>query len=336
MNGVFDSLRASLAVRRYKHDELVGDEIGTRFKNDTADVDVLATHKAYGRLKGSIGGAVLNRAFDSQGEEALAPAIDQSGFGAFLYEELTWPHLTFQFGARVEQTNFTPVDEPKRDFTNASGSVGLLIRPAGANDAVTVAVSVARAARNPALEELFFFGPHVGNFAFEVGNPDLASEQALGFDVSLRWRSSRASGEFTYFRNDIHNFVFRSEISREDFEARLDDYAARFPSRDIEEAGGEPSDLPYVEFTGADSLFNGFEAHTDLQITRAVTAELGVDYVRASLESTGDPLPRIPPFRFRAGLRYQRNALQIGGTSRWPPRRIGPTASKRRRTGTRH
>ena len=195
---------------------------------------MLATHKAYGRLKGSVGGAVLNRAFDSQGEEALAPAIDQSGFGAFLYEELTWPHFTFQFGGRVEQTNFTPTDEPKRDFTNASGSIGLLIRPAEANDAVTIAVSLARAARNPALEELFFFGPHIGNFAFEVGNPDLASEQALGFDVSLRWRSHRASGEFTYFRNDINDFVFRSEISQEEFESRLDDYAARFPSRDID------------------------------------------------------------------------------------------------------
>ncbi len=33
----------------------------------------------------------------------------------------------------------------------------------------------------------------------------------------------------------------------------------------------------------------------------------------AALQSTGDPLPRIPPFRFRAGLRYQRNALQVGG-----------------------
>ncbi len=310
VNGVFESLRASLAVRRYKHDELEGDVVGTRFKNDTADVDVLATHRAYRRLKGSVGGAVLNRAFDSQGEEALAPPIEQSGFGAFLYEELTWPHFTFQFGARAEQTNFTPTDEPKRDFTNASGSIGLLIRPAEANDAVTIAVSLARAARNPALEELFFLGRHVGNFAFEIGNPDLQSEQALGFDVSLRWRTSRASGEVTYFRNDINDFVFRSEISQDEFESRLDDYATRFPSRDID---AEPSDLPYVEFTGADSLFQGFEVHTDLQITSAVTTELGVDYVRASLASSGDPLPRIPPFRFRGGLRYQRNALQVGG-----------------------
>ena len=53
-----------------------------------------------------------------------------------------------------------------------------------------MAVSLAHAARAPALEELFFFGEHHGNFAFEVGNPDLESERALGVDVSLRWRDA--------------------------------------------------------------------------------------------------------------------------------------------------
>jgi iron complex outermembrane receptor protein len=31
------------------------------------------------------------------------------------------------------------------------------------------------------------------------------------------------------------------------------------------------------------------------------------------VKRTGEPLPRIPPFRLRAGLRYQRNAFQAGG-----------------------
>jgi iron complex outermembrane receptor protein len=31
------------------------------------------------------------------------------------------------------------------------------------------------------------------------------------------------------------------------------------------------------------------------------------------LSDGGDPLPRMPPFRVRAGVRYQRNALQVGG-----------------------
>ena len=38
----------------------------------------------------------------------------------------------------------------------------------------------------------------------------------------------------------------------------------------------------------------------------------GIDYVRGTLRDSRDPLPRIPPFRFRGGLRFQRNAFQAG------------------------
>jgi iron complex outermembrane recepter protein len=31
------------------------------------------------------------------------------------------------------------------------------------------------------------------------------------------------------------------------------------------------------------------------------------------VKDTDDPLPRIPPFRTQAGLRYQYNAFQVGG-----------------------
>ena len=153
-------------------------EVGTAFKNNTVEGEVMGSHRAVGRLKGSIGGSVLDRAFDAVGAEALSPAVDQRGFAAFLYEELTWPHVTFQFGGRVDRTNYEPAGEAKRDFTSGSGSVGLLIRPAAADDRVTIAFSLARAGRNPAIEELFFFGPHPGNFAFEIGNPSLKPEHA--------------------------------------------------------------------------------------------------------------------------------------------------------------
>ena len=87
--------------------------------------------------------------------------------------------------------------------------------PAGANDALTVALSVASAGRYPALEELFDFGPHPGNFAFEIGNPDLDPERVFGLDLSLRWRSARASGEVTYFRNDIGDVTSSQQVQEE-------------------------------------------------------------------------------------------------------------------------
>ena len=183
LTGALDSYRATLSVRRYKHEELEGAEVGTAFKNDTVEGELLGGHRAIGRMKGQAGASILDRAFGASGAEALSPNVDQRALSAFLFEEVTWPHFRFQFGGRVDNTKYTPVGEGERSFTSGSGSIGILFTPPVARDRLTFAVSLARAARNPALEELFYFGPHPGNFAFEVGNPDLEPEHALGFDV---------------------------------------------------------------------------------------------------------------------------------------------------------
>lgn len=315
--GAFDSFRGTLAVRRYRHDELEAGEVGTAFRNDTNEIELMGSHRAIGRLKGSIGGWVLDRAFSAEGAEALSPPVDQRGFASFLYEEVTWPHITFQFGGRIDHTRYSPEGEQRRTFTTGSGSVGLLLRPAQADERLTFALSVARASRYPALEELFYFGEHHGNFAFEVGNPELRPENALGFDASVRWRSSRASGEVTFFRNDISDYIFRLPLTEEEFEEREALYDDRFPGRVISHEGHghgtEEAELQLVEFVGADSVLQGVEAHSDFQVTPQIAIEVGADYVRGTLKAADDPLPRIPPFRVRGGVRYQRNAFQAGG-----------------------
>ena len=320
LDGWFDTYRATLGVRRYRHDELEGSEIGTTFTNNTAEAELMGSHRAIGRLKGSVGGWFSDRAFDARGAEALSPAVDQRGFAAFLYEEVTWPHVTFQFGGRIDHTRYEPAGEPERTFSTGSGSIGLLLRPEAADDRVVIAASLARAARAPALEELFFFGLHHGNFAIELGNPGLREERALGFDVSLRVRSARASAEVTYFRNDVDDFIFRNILDHEDFEAREAEYLARFPGRALvghehedDSTGGEEEDVAIVDFVGADAVLQGVEAHADVQVGGGVSVEAGIDYVRGTLKASGEPLPRMPPLRVRGGIRYQRNAFQAGG-----------------------
>jgi iron complex outermembrane receptor protein len=320
LTGAFDAFRATLAHRRYKHDELEGDVVGTTFTNNTTEVQVMGSHRAVGRIKGSIGAWVLDRAFDATGAEALSPAVDQSGFAAFGYEEVTWPHVTLQFGGRLDRTNYAPAGEPERHFTNGSFSGGVLLRPAAADDRLTIAASVAHAARAPALEELFFFGVHHGNFALEVGNPDLQSERAFGVDLSLRWRAPRASGEVTYFRNDIGDYIFRRTMDHEEFDERLPEFIDRFDGREPAghaphegEEGHEEEEIAFVEFVGADAVLQGIESHADFQLTARLSAEAGLDVVRGNLKSDDLPLPRIPPVKFRGGLRYQYNALQVGG-----------------------
>ncbi|MGC4085631.1 MAG: TonB-dependent receptor [Vicinamibacterales bacterium] len=208
-------------------------------------------------------------------------------YAGFIYEEVgVNPHVSVQFGGRLEHAAFTPQgDDPARDFTNVSGSFGVLTHP---SESTTVAVNVARAVRNPALEELYFLGPHAGNFAFETGDPNLESEKALGLNLSLRWRGRHTSGELTYFLNNIDNFIYRQYT------------------------GAVEDDLPETIFTAGDSRLQGVESHVDVVLNSLASVEVGVDYVRGELRDSKVPLPRMPPLRGRFGLRLQKNALQAG------------------------
>ncbi len=287
LNGLFTAIKGSINVRRYDHEELEGTEVGTVFSNDTVDGELMATARPVaGRLEGTYGASFGSRRFEAIGEEALAPRVDQDTVSAFTYQEAVWPHLTLQFGGRVERQSFTPGGGLRpRAFTNVSGSLGALVRP---SDATTVAVSIARAVRNPALEELYFFGPHAGNFAFEVGNDDLGAERALGLDVAFRWRLPHVTGEVAWFRNAVADFIFRQPT------------------------GETIEDFPVIAFTAADVLLQGVEAHGDVEIGSHVVLELGADYVRGALRASGDPLPRMPPLRATIGARYRVDALQLG------------------------
>jgi len=298
LEGVFKSVRGSYAGRWYRHEEIVAGEIGTRFGNDTHEFEFLGSHRAYGRFSGSLGARALVRAFTVSGDEALSPPVDQKAAAAFMYEEVTFHHATLQLGGRFDQASYTPksADLPARDFSEFSGSVGVLIQPPAFDHRSSVAISLARTSRYPALEELYFYGPHPGNFAFEIGNPNLGAEHALGVDLSFRWRSARFSAEATYFRNRIDDYILRNPVESE-------------PG----DASGHEDGFPVVEFVAADSLLQGFELHGDIQVTSRVFADFGFDYVRGDVLEPDAPLPRIPPFRARGSVRYQAGAFNAGG-----------------------
>ena len=77
---------------------------------------------------------------------------------------------------------------------------------------------------------------HVGNLAFEVGNPNLDAETTLGIDLSLRHQTRRVRGDFNVYFYDIDNFIFGD---------RTDEVA---------------DNLPVLHFIQGDSRFVGFDA----------------------------------------------------------------------------
>jgi iron complex outermembrane receptor protein len=294
IDSFISGIKVQGAFRDYRHDEIeASGEIATTFKNKVSEANVYLNHRTVGALSGTFGFRGEHRDYSAEGEEALAPPTIQNTASAFLYEELAFRHISFQAGARVDHSSFDPdgaavdrTDVFKRDFTNVSASAGVL---GHLRDDLTLALNVARAARNPSLEELYNLGAHVGNFAFEIGDPTLPTEVAYGADLSLRYRGPRLIGEVTGFVNSIDHYIFPFQT------------------------GEREEDLPVVSFRSANSRFRGFEGHVDAGLTKDLWLVLGGDTVRAQLRADDSPLPRIPPRRLWAGLRFEHKAFHVEG-----------------------
>ncbi|MDQ3170082.1 MAG: TonB-dependent receptor, partial [Acidobacteriota bacterium] len=308
-NRFIDTARVAISVLDYQHEEIENDEgveeVGTTFDNKVVSVRAELLQKPLGRVSGRLGVETFVRDYEAVGEEALAPATSQSSLAAFVYQELGFGRARAQFGARVERNAYDVEprggfeEEPEvciavvggcpplardRAFTGFSGSAGVHL-DLGRHAAVVA--NVTRASRAPALEELYNFGPHIGNLAFEVGNPDLSTESTLGVDLSLRARGARAHGEVNVYTYSIGDFVF------------LD-------VQDVEVDG-----LRLASYAQADSRFTGVDASAHVEFTPWLHVNADVGYVRATLGSTGEHLPRIPALQSRLELEIPIGQLTI-------------------------
>ena len=193
-----------------------------------------------------------------------------------------------------------------RNFLTASASTGARLAVGGSTALVGVASLATRA---PSLEELYNFGPHIGNLAYEIGNPELDEERSLGFDLSLRQSSEALTGSLSVFRYDISNFVFGEVL------------------------GGMISGLPVWLFQQSDATYQGFEAEGHLSLGAAELVA-NAAYVDAKLAS-GEYVPRIPPLGGQCGStsRSASCASRPGcaGPSGW----TASTGTRPRRTATR-
>jgi iron complex outermembrane receptor protein len=297
-----NSFRLTLDYSDYHHEEIPEDEPPeTLFDNDVFSYRGVFQQRQRGRWTGSFGFSGLHRDYTVTGDEALTPPVTQNNIAVFTLQEFGFERFRIQLGGRLDHTRYdvVPTTDPvrtDRSFTGLSGAAGIHVPlwPGGA-----FVTNYTHSYRAPALEELYNFGPHPGNQAFEIGNAALKREFADGVDLSLRHQSPRVRAELNVFYYFIHDFVFLA------------------PTGDIED------DLIEAEFLQGDSRFIGSEASLDLGLHPNLWLNLGVDVVDAQLESTvtspetgvttpaGTSLPRIPPLRGRVGLDFNYKGLSL-------------------------
>jgi iron complex outermembrane receptor protein len=290
LSSFVDSFRLTLDYSDYEHRELEGEEVGTVFDNKQFVYRGVFGQRKTGRLTGSFGFSGFHRDYETVGEETLAPPVKQNSFAVFALETLDFERVGFQFGGRVEHNAYNPEGPEDRSFTGFSGAAGVRFRlwPGGA-----FVFNYTRSHRAPALEELYNFGPHVGNLTFEIGNPELTSETSDGFDFSLRHQSERFRAEANFYYYRLSDFVFLAPVDEDE------DGAA-----DIEDG------LTVARYLQGDSRYVGTEIDLDFALHEQLWLNLGFDAVDAQLED-GTPLPRIPPVRGRVGLDWRFRSLSL-------------------------
>ncbi|MFT3992112.1 MAG: TonB-dependent receptor [Luteolibacter sp.] len=269
----------------YQHIEFEGSEPGTVFETNGYNARVELKHEKIGGVEGAVGVERQDTEFSALGEEAFLPSVDNVTNSVFVFEELPWNNLTLQFGARYDrQTNETSEHDLSFDAFSTSG--GIVYNP---TKDYAVALSLGYSQRPPTYVELLADGPHVATGTYEIGDADLGKERSVSIDLSVRKKTGRVTG------------------SAGAFYYRFQDYISLQPT------GAEEDDLPVYAYEATAADFYGGELEATFHLLEPVGEEdrkqnrrvdliWRADYVHAEDRDSGEPLPRIAPFRSSLAL----------------------------------
>ena len=291
--GFIETVDAALRYNDYKAREFVfeSDENKTELEstatNKNFNYRANLSHRRHGRLSGTFGLSGFTRDYESIGAEAPAPHTKQHSFAVFGLERVDFERVGFQFGARVEQNGYNPEGNfRQRNFVGFSGSAGVKV-PLWTGGSFVV--NYQHSFRAPALEELYNNGRHPGILVFDIGNPNLNSEQGDGVDFSLRHNTNRLRVEGSVYYYNLRNFVYTAFTGATD----------------------PGSNLPVVNYAQANSRFVGAEVSAEAKVANTLWLNGKMDFVRAELTDLNKPLPRIPPLRGTLGLDWRYKAFGL-------------------------
>ncbi len=307
----------------YKHDELDNNKVGATFKANGVDSRIELLHKPVGLFEGSIGSQVFYKNLSVLGEEAFLQPNDTLAVAGFIFEEVKLNPVRLQFGVRVEYdsvsidssdpelTSLTSPSQKDQEFLPISGAAGAIYD--FAKD-WQLALNLAYSERAPTTEELFARGPHDATFQFIIGDPNLDVEIDRSVDLSLRRTAGRVTGFLSGFYMSYDGFidftptgvfdeglqVFIYTPKQATFyggEGRVDFHLLPLSITKISPATAD-SDSKSVKnvITGGEQIVE--KNPNDLFL------RLQADYVHAE-DSSGEPLPRITPFRWGVSLNYE-------------------------------
>ncbi len=311
--GPFSDIEFDGHVTHYIHKEIEGETgagrpiIGAEFDQLTISGSLIARHiheNGILPLEGAAGISARYRDLLSVRGFTGTRSATETVLSAFVYEEFGWRVLRFQVGLRYDWSSIEPyrtdpiqsgdrlIPVTSRTFGEFSGSIALLydIRPGW-----KIGLSVARAFRNPAIEELYSDGPHLADFSYDIGNPELDAEVGTGIDLFIRSEMRSLKFDANLFYNYVSNYIYYEPTG--EIDPRLRRY-------------------PVFQARSDNAVFYGTEGQIEIHLGGEFVLDGTISYVRATRTADNDPLPFIPPLNGNVNFRYEGKHLfaSIGWT----------------------
>lgn len=302
--GIIRGVKARLGFGDYTHREIADRSIvNTTFENQAWEGRLELPHVFTSEAGGTFGLQASRSDFSAVGEEVVTPAYLTTTQALFALEEWKRGAIALQVGARYERQSIQlrefddsalPVvagydarSGRKKTGRGVSGSVGVVYYPA---PDWSIGASLAYTERLATAQELFSNGPHGGTGAYEVGTSNLGNERSVGVDLSIRRRAGFVTGTASVFSNTFKNYIFEQELDATIIAPEVTDGLTpyQYVAKEARFYGAEFELAFHLIDTGKDHLH----------------LELMSDYVHAQQTTDDEPLPRTPPLRYGAAVRY--------------------------------
>jgi iron complex outermembrane receptor protein len=291
----------------------------------------IAFNHEIGDLRGVFGLHGIFDEFKIQGEESILGGLskptannppisseDSSKIALFLIEEYDLNQdMTLNAGIRWEsiERDYESTISDREDTTfSASGGVSHDL-----SEIWNISGNLSYSERAPDTAELYSDGAHHATESFEIGNPNLDTESAVGVEVIIRKTVGKVTGQFSAFHTKYNDYVFLEDAEQvRDGEGNLGDQPGpngTLGDEDDTFASGAEG-LPVKNYEAVKAEFQGIEVEVDWLAMESPSWNLMLsaygDMVRGKNKTESTNLARIPAARLGIGFEVQQEKLDFG------------------------
>jgi len=179
----------------------------------TSTLDLNYEHKDGGGFSGSFGATGMNQGNIRLYGYLIPNFVDYDG-GAYAIEKYRHNKWLFEAGARYDyrwlrafafDANAAKIDVTTTHYSGTSATLGTTYN---FTDNLKLTGNYSAAFRPPSVNELYIDGVHASLAEFEIGDPNLKTEQANDFSLQLNYATHWLNVDLNGYYNHINNFIF--------------------------------------------------------------------------------------------------------------------------------